>query len=87
MKAEGREVGITVLRILGTTVGKVVPWGNSLGQEFEQGVMDAPTQGLERSEGWEGGRGEVLALGALGCSEEVCWVSKERHSMESTCWS
>lgn len=71
-------MGITVLRVLGTTVGAVVLWGSSLGQEFEQVVMDVTIQGgPEKPEGQEGGGGEVLALGDMGWSGGVCWVSRE----------
>lgn len=71
-------MGITVLGVLGTTVGRVVPWGSSLGQGFEQVVMDVTIQeGPEGPEGREGGGGEVLTLGDLGWSGEVCWVTSE----------
>lgn len=62
-------MGITVLRVLGTRVGKTVPWGSFWGQEFEQVVVDVTiqeSQGSERSEEWEGGGGEALTSGGLG---------------------
>lgn len=74
-------MGITVLRIVGTTVGTAVPWGSSLGQEFEQVVTDVTIQEApERSDEQEGGGGEVLALGGVGSSGGVCWrgVTRER---------
>lgn len=59
-------MGITVLRVLGTTVGRGVPGGNSLGQELEGTAKDGSGQeGLERPEGRQGGGGGVLALGGL----------------------
>lgn len=70
-------MGMTVFKVLGATTGRVVSWGSSLGQEFEQVVMDVTIQeGPERPEGWEGGGGEVLDLGNLGWSG-VCWVTRE----------
>lgn len=72
-------MGITGLRALGITGGKVVPWGSSLGQGFEQVVMGVTIQ--EGPEGREGGEGEELALGGLGWSRGVCWrgTTRERH--------
>lgn len=72
-------MGRTDLRVLGITVGKAFPWGSSLGQGFEQVVMDVTIQ--EGPEGQEGGGGETLALGGLGRSRGVCWrgLIRERH--------
>lgn len=65
------------MRVLGTTAGAVVPWGSSLGQEFEQVVMVVTIQeGPETPEGREGGGGEELGLGALSWSG-LCSVTRE----------
>lgn len=72
-------MGITVLRVLRTTVGKAVPGGSSLGLEFEGVVMYGSIQ--EGPERQEGGGGEVRALVGLGWLEGVCWgvLTRERH--------
>lgn len=67
-------MGMTVLRVLGTTMGKAVSRGSSLGQEFDGVVTDGSLQeGLERLEGSERGGGEVQVLGGLGWPGGVHW--------------
>lgn len=73
------QVGTTLLRVLETTVGGVVPGGNSLGQEFEGILKDGSIQ--EGPEGGQGGGGGVLALGGLGWQTGVfaAVLTRERH--------
>lgn len=52
-------MGTIVLRVLVTTVGKF----SSLGQKFEQLVIDVTIQGREKPEGWEGRGGDIVPIG------------------------